>query len=274
MMKIAMTGASGFVGTALQKVFKDTVIIERNDSVEDILTKLNGVDVVINLAGAPIIKRWSDPYKKVLKQSRIHTTQRLVKALNQSDVKHFISTSAIGIYPDDVSCDESCDVFAHDFLGELSQAWEYEAKKCTKPTTILRFGVILGKEGGALAQMLTPFKLGVGGIIGNGQMMTSWIDIDDLVGMYRFIIAKGLTGTFNATAPHPVNNYVFTKALGKTLRRPTVLPIPKFALRIMYGEAASVLTGSKEVYPKAIQDAGYVFKYPMIQESLQHILSH
>ncbi len=272
-MKIAMTGASGFVGTALQKSFKDIVIIDRDESVYMILQKLLGVDVVINLAGAPIIKRWSDPYKRVLKQSRIHTTERLVQAVNQSDVKHFISTSAIGIYPDDISCDESCDVHANDFLGELSGAWEYEARKCIKPTTILRFGVVLGKEGGALKQMITPFKLGVGGIIGNGKMMTSWIDIDDLVGIYRFIINKSLTGTFNATSPNPVSNYTFTKALGKVLNRPTVLPIPEFVLRIMYGEAASVLTGSKEVYPKAITEAGYVFRYPTIEKSLDHLIN-
>lgn len=271
-MKVALTGASGFVGAALQKVFDNTVTIDRNDSETDILQKVEGVDVVINLAGAPIIKRWSDPYKRVLKQSRIHTTEKLVNAVNKSDVKHFISTSAIGIYPDDISCDEACSVYANDFLGELSQAWEYEAHKCSKPTTILRFGVVLGKEGGALAQMLTPFKLGFGGIIGNGQMMTSWIDIDDLVGIYRFIIEKELTGIFNATAPNPVSNYTFTKALGKALHRPTILPIPEFALRLMYGEAASVLTGSKTVYPKAVIEAGYRFKYPEIETSLAHIL--
>jgi hypothetical protein len=113
--------------------------------------------------------------------------------------------------------------------------------------------VILGKEGGALAQMLTPFKLGVGGIIGNGKMMTSWIDIEDLVRIYQFIIDQKLTGVFNAVSPNPVTNYVFTKTLGKVLGRPTVLPIPEFALRIMYGEASSVLTGSKEIYPAALQ---------------------
>lgn len=272
-MKVALTGASGFVGTALQKVFNHTITIERNDSEEEIKQKLEGVDVVINLAGAPIIKRWSDPYKRVLKQSRIQTTEKLVSAVNQSNVKHFISTSAIGIYPDDISCDESCSVHANDFLGELSQAWEYEAHNCSKPTTILRFGVVLGKEGGALAQMLTPFRLGVGGIIGNGKMMTSWIDIDDLVGIYQFVIEKGLIGTYNAVSPNPVSNYVLTKALGKALHRPTILPIPEFALRLMYGEAASVLTGSKTVYPKSIMKAGYQFKYPTIEASLAHILN-
>ncbi|CAA6823563.1 MAG: Cell division inhibitor [uncultured Sulfurovum sp.] len=273
MMKVALTGASGFVGTVLQEHFKDTIYIHRDDDEAFTLQKLDGVDVVINLAGAPILKRWSDPYKKVLLQSRVDTTATLVSAINRSNVKHFISTSAIGIYPDDMSCDESCTDVAGDFLGLLSQKWETEALKCNKPTTILRFGVILGKNGGALAQMLTPFKLGVGGIIGDGKMMTSWIHMDDLMGMYHYVIENKLTGMYNATAPHPVSNYTFTKALGKALRRPTVLPLPVFALKLMYGEASTVLTGSKEVYPRKIQDAGYTFKFQDIEEALEDIVT-
>lgn len=272
-MKVALTGASGFVGTALQKHFNECVIIDRKDDTSMILEKLAGVDVVINLAGAPIIKRWSDPYKKILMQSRIESTERLVQAVNQSDVTHFISTSAIGIYPDDKVCDETCTEVADDFLGGLSRMWESEALECTKPTSILRFGVILGKDGGALAQMITPFKLGVGGIIGDGKMMTSWIHMHDLIGMYQYIIENKLTGTFNATSPNPVSNYTFTKALGRALHRPTILPIPEFVLRIMYGEAASVLTGSKEVYPSKIMEVGYTFKFEDVEKALGDILS-
>jgi len=272
-MKIALNGASGFVGTAVQQSFESCIIIERQDDEQIILQKLENVDVLINLAGAPIIKRWDDPYKKVLLESRIQTTETLVNAVNKSNVKHFISTSAIGIYPDDKYCDESCTEVADDFLGELAYKWEKEAQQCTKPTTILRFGVILGKDGGALAQMITPFTLGVGGIIGNGKMITSWIHMDDLMGMYRYIIDNNLTGIFNATSPTPVSNYTFTKALGKALHRPTILPIPEFALRIMYREAASVLTGSKEVYPRKILEAGYVFKYEEVEEALAYIIS-
>lgn len=272
-MKIALTGASGFVGTALQEQFSDCVIIDRTDDEMMILKKIKDVDVVINLAGAPIIKRWSDPYKKILLNSRIKTTETLVNAINQSNITHFISTSAIGIYPDDKRCDENCTEVSDDFLGELAHKWEEEAHLCTKPTTILRFGVILGKEGGALAQMITPFKWGVGGIIGNGKMMTSWIHMADLMGMYRYIINNTLTGVFNATSPNPVNNYTFTKALGKALHRPTILPIPEFVLRIMYGEAALVLTDSKEVYPENIQKEGFVFKHEEIEASLKHLLT-
>ncbi len=273
-MKIALTGASGFVGQALQDFYQESVVIDRNDDEMMILKKLEGVDVVINLAGAPIIKRWSDPYKKVLLQSRILTTERLVRAINKSSVSHFISTSAIGIYPDDRQCDEGCKELANDFLGQLARKWENEARQCTKPTTILRFGVVLGSEGGALKQMLTPFRLGVGGMIGNGMMMTSWIALEDLIDIYDFVIRGQREGTYNAVSPNPVSNYHFTKALGKTLHRPTVLPIPEFALRLMYGEAATVLTGSKEIYPKALEEAGFVFKYRDIESALQAIVKN
>lgn len=273
-MKVALTGASGFVGTTLQEHFKECVIIDRKDDEAAIVNKLHDIDVVINLAGAPIIKRWSDPYKKILLNSRIESTERLVKAVNKSSVSHFISTSAIGIYPDDKRCDEGCTEVADDFLGELAKKWEEEALLCTKPTTILRFGVILGKDGGALAQMLTPFRWGVGGIIGNGKMITSWIDIEDLMRIYHFIIDHQITGTFNATSPTPVTNYTFTKTLGKVLKRPTILPIPEFVLGIMYGEASSVLTGSKEVYPTALVEKGFEFEYEDLETSLRHILDH
>lgn len=271
-MKIALTGASGFVGTALQRQFEQAVEIYRNDTPEEILEKLQGVDVVINLAGAPIIKRWSEPYKKVLISSRVETTKRLVEAVNKSEVKQFISASAIGIYPDNVACDERCAEISDDFLGTLASQWEAEALHCTKPTAIIRFGVVLGKGGGALATMLTPFKLGIGGIIGDGKMMTSWIDIDDLMRVYSFIIEKELTGVLNATAPHPVTNDTFTRALGKVLHRPTIFPVPTFVLKLMYGEGATVLTGSKEVIPQRLLDEGFVFQYPEIDNSLEHLL--
>lgn len=272
-MKIALNGASGFVGTALQKRFKDCVILDRHDDESRLLAKLKGVDVVINIAGAPIIKRWSEAYKKTLVNSRIDTTRTLIAAINQSDVSHLISTSAIGIYPNDVSCDESCEQLHDDFLAKLTQAWEHEALKCNKETTLLRFGVILGKEGGALAQMLTPFRLGLGGTIADGEMMFSWVHIKDLLRIYEFIISKKLTGTYNVTAPQPVSNRIFTKALGRALKRPTFLPLPQFVLRLLYAEAASVLTDSKEVYPKALQKAGFDFLYPDIESALDDILS-
>ena len=270
--RIAIAGASGFVGQALQSAFVHTVIIGRDDSIEEIIAKLKGVDVLINLAGAPIIKRWSDNYKKLLYTSRIETTRKLVEAVNRSDINYFISTSAIGIYPNDKPCDETCMEYADDFLGKLCADWEKEALKCQKPTAVVRMGVVLGKEGGALRQMLLPFKLGLGGTIGDGKMMTSWIAIDDLVRMYGYLIEHKLAGIFNAVSPHPVSNAVLTKILGKVLHRPTFFPLPVAVLKLIYGEAASVMTDSKEVYPKALLDVGFVFDYPMIEEALGTIL--
>lgn len=271
-MKIAMSGASGFVANALRKVFTDVVVIERNDSVEAIVKKLEGVYAVFNLAGAPIATRWNEAYKKVLYASRIETTKKLVSAINQSSVEHLISTSAVGIYPNNIKCDESC-TLGGDFLGRLATDWEKEAKKCTKRTTILRFGIVLGQNGGALEKMLPPFKLGLGGVIGDGKMMTSWIDIDDLVAIYQFVLDKKLEGVFNASSPNPVSNYVFTKTLGKVLGRPTWFPLPAFIVKLIFSEGATVLLDSKEAHPKALLEKGFVFKYGDLETSLRKVLS-
>jgi uncharacterized protein (TIGR01777 family) len=130
---------------------------------------------------------------------------------------------------------------------------------------------VLG-NGGALKEMLLPFKLGLGGIIGNGEMKMSWIDIEDLMGIYKFIIDKKITGIINATSPNPVTNKEFTKTLAKILKRPAIFKIPEFLLYLKYGEGASVLISSKEVYPKRLLENGFEFKYPTIEQSLKHIL--
>lgn len=272
-MKIAISGASGFVAKALKQQYPNFVAIERNDDVMDIVKKLEGVDAVINLAGAPIAARWDEAYKKVLYSSRIDTTRKLVSAINQSKVEHFISTSAVGIYPNNLTCNEECTTLGDDFLGNLARDWESEAGKCEKRTTILRFGVVLGTEGGALEKMLPPFKLGLGGIIGDGRMVMSWIDIDDLMGIYSFVLEHKLEGIFNASSPHPVTNYHFTKILGKVLHRPTWIPLPAFIVKMLFSEGAVVLLDSKEAHPKALLDKGFVFKYGDLESSLRKILS-
>ncbi len=271
-MKVALTGANGFVATKLKNIFPNYTSINRNDTEDQIIEKLSNVDIVINLAGAPIIKKWTKEYKKILFSSRIDTTKKLVRAINKSKIKHFISTSAIGIYPNDISCDESYKKFDDDFLSKLTQKWEDEANKANVKTTILRFGIVLGSDGGALKQMLLPFKIGLGGIIGNGKMKMSFIDIDDLMNIYKFIIDKNLEGVFNVCSPYPVSNYEFTKTLGNVLNRPTLFPLPEFVLKIMYGDAATVITGSKEIYPKELEKEGFSFDYPTIKSSLEHLL--
>jgi len=269
-MKIAISGASGFVGTALRKSFEDVVAISRADFKDNNLNKIKDCDVVINLAGAPIIKRWSDEYKKELYSSRIDTTKALVDAIKDSSVKYFISTSAVGFYPEDKACDEeSCSDGGDDFLANLCKDWETEAKKCSVDTAIVRFGIVLDKSGGALAQMYTPFSMGLGGPIGDGKSWFSWIDLKDLVSIFHFLIDNKLSGTFNATAPNPVLNKDFTKSFAQVLHKPAFLPIPKFALHAMYSEGATVLTGSKRVYPKMLLSKGFEFQYKSIDECLK-----
>ncbi len=272
-LRIALTGASGFIGTRLKKIIGQPVVIQREDSLETIRAKLQGVDAVINLAGAPIIKRWTSSYKQTLVSSRINTTRKLVEAMKGTTIRHFISTSATGIYPNDKECDESCPEVASDFLGKLAKQWEEEALKCEKKTAILRLGVVLGKEGGALKKMLLPFKLGLGGPIGDGSMIMSWIDIEDLVRIYSFILDQGSSGIFNAVSPRPVTNREFSKELGRILKRPTLFPVPRIVLRLLYGQAASVLTASKIVYPSRLLNEGFRFLYPDISSCLSHIFS-
>jgi len=271
-MKIAISGASGFIGSHVRKEFDDYIAIDRYDSEDEILTKLTSVDVVINLAGEPIMQKWDEPCKEILYSSRIESTKKLVNAINKSKVKQFISTSAVGIYPNDKACDENCKEISQDFLGMLCEEWEKKANKCMKPTAIFRLGVVLGIDGGAFEAMLPSYKMGLGGVIGSVKIITSWIDIDDLMNMYEFAIQKRLEGVFNAVSPNPVNNLIFSKTLGKILHRPTFFPLPAMIIKMIYGEGAIVLTGSKEIYPNALKKYGFEFKYPDINSSFCHLL--
>jgi len=270
--KIAIAGASGFIGQKLRGLYQNVTILHRDDSVEVLVSKLRGVDSVINLAGAPIVKRWSSSYKELLYSSRIDSTKKLVEAINRSEISHFISTSAIGIYPNDIACDESSPILKDDFLASLCSDWEAEASKCEKPTAIVRLGVVLGRDGGALKKMLIPFNLGLGGTISDGKMMTSWIAISDLLRICQFLTSNRAEGIFNAVSPTPITNDIFTKTLGEVLNRPTILPLPIYILKLIYGEASSVLIDSKEVYPKKILDLGFEFEYATIEDALVKIM--
>jgi uncharacterized protein (TIGR01777 family) len=268
-MKVALIGGNGFVGTYLQKEFENSLVIGRKNFEEN-KEKIKECDVVINLAGATILHRWNEKYKKLLYSSRIETTKKVVEIINQDDskVKHFISTSAIGIYEDNCECDESAKV-GESFLSNLANDWEKEANRFNKTTTILRFGVVIAKDGGALKQMLLPFKLGVGGTIGDGKMDFSFIDIRDLMKIYHFIIENNIEGSLNAVAPNPTTNYRLTKALGKVLHRPTIFPLPKFVIKLIFGEGSSVLLSSQKVYPTKLLKEGFKFEYDTIEKSLK-----
>ena len=283
-MKIAIAGASGFVGTSLTKAFTSKgydVIKLTRDEIKDtsVLRRLlENSDVVINLSGANIINRWSEEYKNLLFSSRIGTTKHLIKAMEKTidKPKLFISTSAVGIYNNQQVHDEENFEYGDDFLAELCKTWEDEAnkaKECGIRTIIFRFGIVLGKDGGALKKMLLPFKLGLGGTIGNGEQAFSFVHIDDLVNAYLYAIDNSnLEGTYNMTAPTPTTNKGLTKALGKTLKRPTILPVPEFVLQLIFSEGAKVLTDGQSAIPARLQKDGFTFEYENIEDTVNNLL--
>ena len=278
---IAITGASGFVGTNIQRFFSSlgytTLAISRDvlnnkTKLEEII---NSSDIVINLAGANIINRWTDSYKKLLYSSRIDTTSKIVEAIKNvsNKPKLLISTSAVGIYDNKSTYDETGNK-ADDFLGKLCQEWENEAFKAKEfgvKVSIFRFGIVLGKDGGALEKMLTPFKMGVGGVIGNGKQAFSFIHIDDLMYAYKFVIENNHENIFNLTAPTPTTNKGLTLALGKTLKRPTILPLPEFVLNLVFSEGAKVLTDGQSAIPKNLENLGFEFKFKTIEKTIDDL---
>ena len=268
-MKVAIIGGTGFIGSNLQKIFNNPLIISSTNFNE--IDKIKNYDVVINLAGKPIIKRWSESYKKELFSSRIETTKKIVKIINNSNVKHFISTSAIGFYKNPCICDETSPA-GEGFLSKLAIEWEKEALKCNKPTAIFRYGVVLGSDGGALKEMILPFKLGIGGEIADGNQKFSWIDIKDVMNIYKFVIENKVEGILNISSPNNVTNYDFTKTLGKVLNRPTILPMPEFLLKLLFGEASIVLLSNQDMKPKRLLDLGYNFEYSNLEKSLRSLI--
>ena len=281
MKTIAIFGASGFVGQNLIKFF-ETIgyrvypikrdILDNEIKIKEILNESN---IVINLSGANIINRWSESYKKLLYSSRIETTKKIVNAIKaiSNPPELLISTSAVGIYNNKNTHDEKGS-FSNDFLSNLCQDWEKEALKAKSDKTkvsIFRFGIVLGKDGGALEKMITPFKLGFGGVIGSGNQAFSFIHIEDLLNAYKFVIENSCENIFNLTAPNPTTNRGLTNALGKTLKRPTILPLPEFVLNIIFSEGAKVLTDGQSVIPKNLLDLGFEFKYKTIEETIENL---
>jgi len=282
---IAMTGASGFVGTHLKRDLEnlgwEIVPITRGDiqqGVEHLARRINGVNAVINLAGAPIAKKWTPQYKKILRASRVDLTHTLVDAFSQMKKKPglFISTSAIGFYADGGPYTEEDFVQDKGFLGNLAEDWEHEANKASElgiRTVVLRFGVVLGKDGGAMQKMLLPFKLGLGGKIGDGQQPFSWVHIKDLERVYISVINDPkFQGTYNLTAPNPVTNATMTKLLAQTLSRPAFLTVPSFLLKMQLGEGAKILTNGQQVIPKKLLDSGFTFQFTDLKKALEDCL--
>lgn len=279
-MKVAIAGATGFVGSFLCSYFSQKGYEISKIGVKDfdvgVGQKLESADIVINLSGAPIIGRWSEEYKKTLVSSRIETTKKLVDAIAAMEQKPdaFFCASAVGYYAEGDN-DEYNYKKADDFLGNLCERWESEAKKVESVGVRcinMRFGIVIGKNGGALSQMLPIFRLGLGGKIGSGKQGFSWIHLVDLANAIEFIYERGLDGAFNFTAPYPTTNAELTEALGSALCRPTIFFVPEFALRLLYSDGAKVLTGGQKVYPRRLLDAGFVFVYQTIEAAIKDVV--
>lgn len=243
--------------------------------------KLENFDAVVHLAGDNVAsERWSEEKKRRIRESRTVGTRVLVESLKKcaSPPKIFISASAIGFYGDrgdEVLTEDSAR--GEGFFPDVCEEWEREAQKAIgfgARVVSVRIGVVLSKDGGALGKMLTPFKFGLGGVVGSGRQYMSWIAIDDLIKIFHFALEnEQLKGAINATAPNPVTNEEFTKTLGKVLNRPTVLPVPAFGIRLLFGEMGEkLLLEGCRVIPKKLQDSGFVFDFTELEPALRHVI--
>lgn len=279
-MRVGITGASGLVGHHLSAALRargDEVVTASLRDPAAAAAAVAACDVVVNLAGEPIAQRWSDAVKERMRTSRVDAPRAFLDALARSDRKPaaYISASAVGYYePSETATYTESSTPGTGFLPELCVAWEREANRATQlgmRVGIVRTGIALATQGGALKQMLPPFRLGAGGVIGNGKQWLSWIHIDDLTGIYLHAI-DGASGVFNGTAPKPVTNAEFTHTLGAVLRRPTILPTPTFALRALLGEGADILIEGQRVLPERTLAEGYQFTYTDLTSALRNLL--
>jgi uncharacterized protein (TIGR01777 family) len=274
-VRITITGGTGLIGSKLTARLR-----ERGDEVttlslrrDELAPKLEGRDAVVHLAGENLAQRWTDAAKREILESRVQGTRRLVEALPDS-VKTLVSASAVGYYgprgTEEVTED---DPPGDDFPARVCLAWEREANAADVRVVTIRTGVVLDASGGALAKMLLPFKLGIGGPVAGGKQYMPWIHIDDLVGIYVAALDHAdWAGPVNATAPNPATNAEFSKALGRALHRPAVLPIPGVALRALYGEMAVIVTTGQRAVPRKALAHGHEFGHPDLDEALNNAL--
>lgn len=307
-MRVAITGATGFVGSRLveklqegkhqvlvltraperaRRVFPTAAFPDVEIQTYSPLTsgtwqqKISGCDGVVNLAGAPIAEsRWTPERKQEILDSRQIGTQKIVEAIAQANPKPtvLVNSSAIGYYgTSETKTFEETSAAGDDFLAQVCQAWESEAEKVKNSEVrlvILRTGIVLGM-GGALAKMLTPFRMFAGGPLGSGRQWFSWIHRDDLVNLIlKALTQSDIVGVLNATSPHPVRMSEFCHVLGEIMHRPSWLPVPDFALEMLLGDAAQVVLEGQQVLPKRTQSYGFAYQYPTVKQAVEEILSH
>ena len=299
-MKILITGATGLIGSELVKL-----LLSKNHSVHYLTTSnakikeepnykgfywnpqegkidercIEGVDVIIHLAGANIAQRWTNKYKQEIIESRTLSSELLFNLIKKSpnQVKQIVSASGTAIYPESISqvYDETTTESEDSFLSNVVKKWEESVdtfqvlgiKVCK-----LRTGIVLSNKGGALPEMVKPINLGFGGAMGTGKQIQSWIHITDLVAMYYFSIEKQLEGIFNAVSPHPVSNQELTKVIAKTLKKPLWLPnIPEFVMNLILGEMSYLLFSSKNLSSIKITNSGFQFQFPKIDKAINDL---
>lgn len=294
-MNILISGGTGFIGSAITNIFlqqnNQVTILSRVRSkllkparfIQSI-NQINAnekIDIIINLAGSTISKKWSETYKRILISSRVEVTRSLITLIKSLKQKPdlLISASAIGYYGAQNSnyLDENSS-YIDDFTHELCNLWELEAQKAEElgvRTCITRLGVVLGKNGGALEKMLPLFKLGLGGKIGSGKQILSWIHLDDVMDVFNFLILNTeQKGIYNLTSPSPTTNSQFTIELGRELKRPTFFTVPSFLIKMVFGEMGDkLLLSGSAVYPKKLLDNGYEFKFKTIESALKNIIN-
>jgi uncharacterized protein (TIGR01777 family) len=278
---IAIAGSHGLIGSALLRVLEaDGHVVTRLARHEQNPEVLRGVDAVINLAGAKIDQRWTPSAKAEIRSSRVETTSRLAKmiAALPDGPRVFLSGSAIGIYGSrgDQLLDETS-TLGDDFLASICKEWEAAASPASAAgvrVVNLRTGIVLSKNGGALARMLTPFRFGVGGKLGSGKQWMSWIALADIVAAISFLLSADVRGPVNLVAPSPATNEQLTHALSNELHRPSMFSVPKFALKIAFGQMGEeAVLASQRVLPRRLTEAGFQFRFPTIEQALASALA-
>ncbi|SCY16682.1 hypothetical protein SAMN05192588_1471 [Nonlabens sp. Hel1_33_55] len=303
-MKLLITGATGLVGSKLTKELRSVghqihYLTTRESAIKneadykgflwDVKSMsieaacLEGVDTIIHLAGESVFQRWTDEAKDRIMSSRINSTELLINTLrdNEHQVKHAITASAIGIYPDkwegQPMTEDQVPPTADNFLGEVCVAWEdvgEQFKELGLKHSIVRIGIVLASKGGALEQMAKPVKMYAGAGFGNGKMWQSWIAIDDLVGIFRHISENELVGVYNGVAPNPVRNRPLMETIGDVLDKPVFLPnVPAFMMKLMLGEMSATVLSSQYVSGEKIEQAGYKFELSNLKPALEKYLS-
>jgi uncharacterized protein (TIGR01777 family) len=293
-MKITITGASGLIGAKLVERLRargdEVTTLSRTPSSAGAVAwqpedgpapaaALAGRDAVIHLAGENVAQRWSDEAKRRIRSSRELGTRHLVAGIEAADPRPrvLVSSSAVGYYGPhgDERLDEQT-AAGDDFLAGVCAIWEREARRAADlglRVVCVRTGVVLDQSGGALAKMLPFFKLGAGGPVAGGGQYMPWIHVDDVVGIYLAALdGEAWEGAINASAPEPVTNKAFSKALGRALKRPAVAPVPGLAVRALYGEMAEIVTSGQRVVPRRAQEHGYAFEHPDLDEALRSAL--